>query len=149
VLTYLPKGREDFYGAATIHQLAKDMPDVEFLAVGGDGDDAPSSPNLRFLGRVEDMPEIYRKTSVLVRLTQHDGLPKMLLESMAMGRNVVWSFPFPHCLQAKTTKEAAKALLQLRRTGTPNLAGARYVISEFGPDRIIPRLADTIRRLLE
>ena len=125
------------------------MPEVTFLAVGGEGEGASHPPNVNYLGFVDDMAALYPRVSALLRLTPHDGLPKMVLESLACGRNVIWSFPFPHCNHAKNVVDALDSLVSLRSSRKLNREGADFVKREFPFDRIANQLASTIRDVIE
>lgn len=114
VLTYLPKGYFSFYGGPTIMELARERPQYDFLVVGTDcceSGDAP--PNARFLGDVQDMERVYAASSVLIRLTPHDGLAKMPIEAMAMNRAVVYNHPFPNATLATSRAEILEVLDRL------------------------------------
>jgi len=45
------------------------------------------------------MPDIYKKCFIGLRLTPHDGLPQTVLEMGMMGRKCVWNGDFPGCYQ--------------------------------------------------
>lgn len=146
VLSYLPPAEHRFYGSELVRDLARKLPDTQFVVVGGWHDPAPPA-NVKCLGFVRDMAAVYRRCSVLVRLTPHDGLPKMLLEALAYGRNVVWSRPFPHCHVAHHPAEALELLLALRNQTHPNLEGARYVRDHYSFFDFAAMLADHMRKL--
>jgi hypothetical protein len=102
VLTYLPPGKPEFYGERTIVKLAERFPEIIFLAVAtpttNRNTEWPS--NLIPVGWVDDMAELYREITLLIRLTQHDGLSFMVLEALANGRHVIWGYPFTGVYQS-------------------------------------------------
>jgi len=99
VLVYLPStSRAKLYGLERILQVSRSLPHVSFELIGlieGRVPDAP--PNLCVQGRMADMAQVYRRTSVYWRPVGHDGLSFMSLEAMSHGRHVIWSYPFSHC----------------------------------------------------
>jgi hypothetical protein len=147
VLTYTRDGCDDLYRIADVMELAGMFPDVRFLIVGGTARESERA-NVEFLGTVSDMEGIYARTSVLLRLVQHDGLPRMVLEALARGRPVLYNGPHPHCVLVETVEEAAKALGELRTALRPNEAGREYVLKTFGGDRPARAWAEAYRTLL-
>jgi hypothetical protein len=146
VLCYLPPVEHLFYGSEIVRDLARRLPDTPFLVVGGWQDPAPP-PNLECLGFVDDMAPIYGRTSVLLRMTPHDGLPKMLLEALAFGRHVIWSHPFPHCRHARSPEEALDGLRALRFQTAANIDGAAYVQKRYSFASFAALLAQQVREL--
>lgn len=141
-LSYIPDARSDFYGASIIHQLAKDFPTTNFIIVSGEGKGVASLPNVTYLGWQEDMDKIYEGTNVLLRITKHDGLSKMVLEALARGRQVIWSQPFPYCYYARDFTEAKAALSSMQENPVINHDGIRYIKDEFNSSKIIERLVE-------
>jgi hypothetical protein len=148
VLSYWSPGRRDFYGGPTLDALADAFPDVPFLIVGTDGRGEPQHPNMKYLGRLEDLEAVYAQVSVLVRLPEHDSLSAMVLEMLGRGRQVIYSKPFPNCEYARSLDEAMSALrLCLARSET-NKAGRAYVGENFSPAAEVRRVAPFVRRAL-
>lgn len=81
------KGHEAFVRAAAL------LPDVEFVLVGGWGDDAIdhlrelAGPNVTFTGRIDDaeLVERYRTASVYVQPSRHEGFGMSVAEAMLGG----------------------------------------------------------------
>ena len=144
--TVLCKIADDWlYGSDIVIKLAKDLPDVRFLVVPGK-DIQPSwllsrsteVPNLIFLGWKDDMFEVYKQTTVLLRLTKHDGLSYMVIESLALGRQVIWSKNYlPFCYHAKSYDQIKEIILQIRKKPQLNVEGAQYVRKNFSSERLI------------
>jgi len=143
------------YGSDIILKLAKDLPDVRFLIVPGK-DIQPSwllsrvaeAPNLIFLGWKDNMFEVYRQTTVLLRLTRHDGLSYMVVESLALGRQVIWSHKYlPFCHYAESYDQVKDTILQIQRTPELNVEGAQYVRKSFGSKRLIKEIVEIYSRL--
>ena len=131
----------DLYGGSFVMRLAKDHPQWRFLIVRHFGRGLPELPNLSCLGDVPpaEMDAVYRRACVLVRMTLHDGLPRMILEALGRGLHVVWNQPFPHCHLARDYEQLCRILEGLDRSGRVNEAGSRYVAREFEPSALAER----------
>lgn len=129
---------ESFYGLPEFLQVAKTFPELSFSVLKHSGRGMGSVPgNVRFLGWIEDMGKIYRDHAILIRLTRHDGLPKMVLEALAWGRQVVYSHPFPHCQRAHNVSEVVRCLTAFQEHGIRlNLPGRRFVAEHFSRPRV-------------
>jgi len=114
ILYYLPFGRETLYTPEIISRIAEALKDVEIYVVGGGR--GPSHPNVVHIGKVErkNMPEIYKKTVVLVRYTSHDGLPLMILEALSYGRYVIFNKPLEGVIYVRNEEEVINKLEDLK-----------------------------------
>lgn len=148
VLSYWPDERKDFYGGSIVFQLAEESPDIEFqiLAASGKGETAP--PNIKFLGFRQDMSDIYSRSSVLIRIPQHDSLSAMVLEMLARGRYVIYNKKLTGCHFAGDLQEARKALLDVRHYQQPNKLGAQMVKEMFSLNKEAAALARIYTDLL-
>lgn len=140
VLAMLRPNKFEFYGGAEVLKMARAAPDIRWLIVVHDGTGLPYLPNVEYLGHVEDMDDVYRRTTVLVRLTRHDGMSNTVLESLARGRHVIWSYPMPCCRRASTAAEALPLVREAIASGALNLEGAAYVRKEFDDRKLAQRL---------
>jgi len=146
VLAYLPDSRPDFYGANIIYDLTREFPQISFYVVAGTSDVQPQLANIKYLGFVQNMDEIYEKAPVLIRITQHDGLPKMVLEALVRGNQVIYKNEFPYCYQASTYEETAICLAQIIAQDCPiNDEGHRYVLKHYAPQAAIERLISALQ----
>lgn len=136
VFVYLPETRHEFYGSDIIFQLAEEMTDINFFITRHSGKNAPFLPNIKYYPWVDDLEAIWEQTKVYIRLTKHDGLSHTVIEALARGKHVIWSYEFPYCYQAKTFKEAKYALREIFTQNQPNIGGVNYVQSEFQPFKI-------------
>lgn len=143
VLSYWADNRKAFYGGDIILELASQMPDVEFLIAGAYGKDAPVLPNVNYLGKLSNLEEIYRKTSVFLRLPEHDSLSAMVLEALARGRYVIYNKDFPYCHRADTLEHVRAKLEEIRRLTEPNRAGSEFVRERFS----LQREAESLERV--
>lgn len=151
VLAYTIEGRGDLYGLDVVLELARRRRDVRFLLVGPASiDDRPS--NVEVLGWVEDMTEIMGRTTVYLRPTAHDGLSNLVLEALAQGRYVLWTYAYPGVDPIGTIDAADRRIDELRRRHadgrlSPNHAGRSAVMESFGADAVRADLAERLSRL--
>jgi len=120
-LAMLRPNKFEFYGGKKVLEMAAAAPDINWLIVAHDGTGLPRLPNVEYLGNVEEMEPVYRRATVLVRLTAHDGIGQMVLEALARGRHVVWSHPMPHCRLARTADAALREVRAAIALDSPNL----------------------------
>ena len=88
------------------HILRERYPDLKFVLVG-DGPGKPEIENLiaryglqesvslRDFSRYDEMPDIYRRSSIFVLPSLYEGVPRTMLEAMSCGLPVIIS-DFPH-----------------------------------------------------
>lgn len=141
VLTYLPAPRREFYGESPVYAIAGAMPDVPFTVLGP-GERNPAAPaNVHFAGHVDDVAARIDASTVLLRLTEHDGASVLVLEALGRARHVVWTHAFPCVHAVNNTNEALVALRRLREAHDdgrlePNDAGRAFVRRNFSPPDI-------------
>lgn len=115
VLVYVPDVRRcELYGLDRILRVARELPQIPFELVGlvhGQIPDPPS--NLKIHGRISNLKEFYRRASAIWRPVRHDGLSYMVLEALGYGRHVLWSYPFPGCVQVTCESEARDEIVRL------------------------------------
>lgn len=147
VLVYLPEGRPEFYGSSIVFRLAKELPQIKFLIVAHAGEDIPQLPNIEYLGWI-NLETIWRQVKIYLRLTKHDGLPNMVIEALARGKRVIWSYQYPFCHQARNFEEARDALKDLLWQNQPNVEGMQYVRCEFEPSKMAQNYRDVYLKVL-
>ncbi len=152
VLAYAGEGREDFYGVPALCELARSFPSVPFRLCGG-GRLGPGAPaNVEALGRLDPgaMEALYERSSVLVRLAEHDGLSKMVLDALARGREAVWNHPFEGARLA-AGMEAARGILGEIFSAPPRLneRGWAPLRGPYSPAAVAARAEALYRSLLD
>lgn len=143
VLSYWDKLLRDFYRMPDVLKIAAQFPDVDFYVVGDDGSGVAAPSNVKFMGRLPSLSDIYPKISVYLRLVEHDSLSAMVLEAMARGRYVVYSEEFPFAQRAQTVEQAVTALKQVLSATLPYEQGAEYIRTNFS----LQEQAEELRRL--
>jgi len=135
ILVYLPEGREEFYGGSIAFGLAEELPDLRFLIVGNSGKGMPQLANIEFLGWV-NLSTVWKRVKVYLRLTKHDGQAGMVLEALARGKQVIWSYEYPFCHQARTIEQARVALKDILDNNQPNTQAMDWAQRTFDPSKI-------------
>lgn len=137
VLAYLPEGREAFYGWQQIKFLATHFPNIPFFIVANNGieeNDIPSNIEFRGFLPHSELETLYSQISILLRLTEHDGLPVMMLEAQGMGRKVIHYNNFPFALRPADKSDQALLELFSGLVSTPpklDTAAKEYVDKTF------------------
>jgi len=147
VLSYVPKNRWDFYHGDLITELSVKMPDVDFHILAA-GKESSGRPNLYFYDFVDDTTPFYKKCSVLLRITTHDGLPKMVLEALSYGRQVLWNEAFPNCFTVKNSAECIKVLEKLKLDCSLNTEGKKFVENSYNESKIISNYYQLCQKIL-
>jgi hypothetical protein len=155
VLVYLPAiDRTELYGIDQVLSVAGLLPDVQFTLVGlPEGRLANSPPNLRYAYRVTDMASLYRQSTVVWRPVKHDGLSFMVLEGLAHGRHVLWSYPFEACVHVSNPTQAHAELRRLqemhrRKVLQINSKGIELVARHFTPECIRENILKRWREII-
>ncbi|MGE5597619.1 MAG: hypothetical protein ACM3S1_16465 [Hyphomicrobiales bacterium] len=157
VLLYLPV--DDFdrevFDIATLLRLPAALPEAAFTLVPSPPETLPGPlpPNLEARPWVHDMDALYRETTVLVRLTSHDGTSFMVLEALSRGRYAIWPFPMPGAVRARgfdEVKAVLGALLERHRRGSLGLneSGMRAIRKEFDREQLEAQLDSRLRDIL-
>ena len=140
VYTYLPQHRIQFYGWKLLERLIIDFPDVTFYILAHDGSYLPEYGNVQFVGWTNNIESYIEKSIIHLRLTQHDGLPKTILEALANGRQVIYTQKFPHCYFAQNYEEVKKSFQEIINKPELNYPGAVYIKENFNPELIRQKL---------
>ncbi len=147
-ITYIPEGREDFYGLSWVIRLAEDNQDAEFRIVAHSGRGVSAPGNMKFLGWVtpQMMRELYIGSTCVLRLTAHDALASTVLEGVSHGRYAIWTYPAPYAYCVRSYSDLSDAFGQVRRHQEPNTHWAEYVARTFDEDVIYSRWSESFRR---
>lgn len=135
VLVFLPcSSRASLYGWDFAAEVAKMLPSIQFNLVGlKPGDTVETPPNVKVHRWMNDLNPIFERTTVLWRPVRHDaGTSFMVLEALAHGRHVIYSYPHAGCIRATNSASACVEIERLRAlhdAGTLNLnhAGVEYI----------------------
>jgi glycosyltransferase involved in cell wall biosynthesis len=154
-LVYVPDTRRGhLYGLDRILQVARELPEIRFELVGlvhGSVDAPP--PNLRIYGRIPDLKEFFQRASVIWRPVRHDGLSHMVLEALGYGRHVMWTYPFPGCINVEEASDAQQQISRLHdlhRRGLlqVNWEGVEAISREYHPERLKKNILARLEQIL-
>jgi hypothetical protein len=155
VLCYVPNAQKaPLYGWDEIVEVARLLPDVQFHIVGLQHGTLRATLNVKFTGWVRDLAPHLRAASVLWRPVKHDGLSFMVLEALAQGRDVIYSYPFDGCIFANGTESAAARIAELQRKHaagqlTLNQAGVDSIRASYAPDIVRGNLLRRWEHIIE
>lgn len=151
VLSYIGKGREEFYGYEIIKASAKANPDIDFHIIGIDGKNLDKIENIYFYGWITDqeVKRIMKSSPIFVRLTQHDGNSLAVAEALSYGCEVIWSYPFKKCYLANSIDELNQNILDLSqkiklRNYEPNFDNIKFVKENYIKKQVIGNYIKTI-----
>lgn len=151
VITYLPEGKEDFYGIDYVKYAAQNYPNIQFYVVGNNNDTI-NLKNVKFLGKItqEEMSSLYDKTTILMRLPKHDGLSLMLLEALIKGKEVLYCYDFPYTRHIENKEQLDIAMKDIiSKNPYFNEDGHKYILENYSIDIIKEKLYNTLVSILE
>ena len=157
VLMYCPREEayREVFDLETMLRLPPEFPDAKFYLVASPPESLPGPlpENLEALPWVEEMDAMYRKSTVLVRLTHHDGQSFMVAEALSRGRYVIWTHPMGGCIQARTFEEVVAAIRQVKERHddgslSTNLEGRRAATGLYGKSRPLMDIDERLRILV-
>jgi len=128
IMIYMPGGRKEFYRIDLVERVIASNPDLEFIVVADHTHALALYPNVESLGWVTDMRAQYNRAGCVLRMTAHDGLPRMLMEALLRGLYAIYSWPLEGCWQARTPEEVGSALARYRQMREPNMDGREAVL---------------------
>ena len=144
VLVYVPTiERASLYGLDRVLEVADTLRNVEFTLMGLQrGETLKGPPNLKVYNRVDTLAPYIEQASVIWRPVRHDaGISFLVLEALAQGRHVLYSYPFPSCIHvttAATARGEIERLLNLHESKALflNEGGIRTIAQDFTPERV-------------
>lgn len=98
-VSYIAKGKEEFYGINQLLKLADAFPTTGFHIVGTNGSGFTNKNNVKFYGWLpqQDFKKLRTIHPIFIRLTKHDGCSLSVIEALAEGNEVLWNYPHPKC----------------------------------------------------
>jgi hypothetical protein len=148
VLAYLPKPRWQFYKGDMIMQIAGLLPEIDFHVLSS-GNISNKPLNVSTYDFIEDMDAAYKRSNVLLRITEHDGLAKMVLEALSYGRHVIWSSPFPYAHLVDSVEKSITTIKSLKNNPDYNLEGKKFVELNYNPVNICSDYSNMCKQIVE
>ena len=87
-----------------------------------------------------NMDEIYSQSSLLIRLTKHDGFSSMVLEALSYGRNIIWTYDIPNVKHIKLDRDNLFDIIDEVKKYGYNLQGENWVKKNFNFSSFINNL---------
>ncbi|WP_457641500.1 hypothetical protein [Persephonella sp.] len=150
VLTYIGKGKEDFYGIKDFIKLALDFPHIKFKIAGIESyKNLPT--NIKCLGWIDMITELQNST-VFIRNTKHDGLAFSVIEALGLGRIVFRNYRFPF-VEYFSTYEELKNLLEKTYTKYKqkklniNFDAIDFVRINFNKNKILSDIIEVLTKV--
>jgi hypothetical protein len=135
--------RASLYGLDRILEVADAFRFVDFTLVGlRPVETLTGPPNLKIYNQARTLVPYIARATVIWRPVRHDaGTSFMVLEALAQGRHVLYSYPFSSCIQVTTAAAACQELKRLlslhdSKALCLNHAGMRTIAEEFTPQRV-------------
>jgi hypothetical protein len=156
VLTYIPDQRWAFYGGKQLVTAARRLPQARFVVTAGKGKWLRDRPaNLEFLGWRDDMVELYKGSTAVLRLAEHDALGCTVVEGLAMARHVIYNYPVPFTTRVSFDDiDAIVAAISKLQTDNDagrlslNMEGRRWAVAAFDEVQLVSALCEALARRL-
>jgi len=134
ILTYIPKGKEDFYGFDFIIKAAIKFPQYEFQISANEGEYENMPSNVKFLGWVNDINKYINECFLYIRSTKHDGLPTSVMQALAKAKHVLSSHRVPFTDEVRL-ENIEKSFLKTEM----NYNGRKYILENYSKDQLIEK----------
>lgn len=95
VANYINPTQREMYLEEFVTLVAKAMPDVDFVFFGDKSRAGYVSDNIEYIGW-QPMDEVIKRSSCLIRMVAHDGLPHGPIQFLSAGRKVISNYKFKH-----------------------------------------------------
>lgn len=109
IVTYIPESRQDFYGASFIASLARILPNDYIIIVIGSKklNNFEMRSNIKHLGFLpyDELIDTLSESEILLRVTEHDGLPKMIIEAWMLQTIVLFNHPLEGAIPVKAPED--------------------------------------------
>lgn len=111
VAVYMPSRKTEFYHWRDIKNIARLCPDVKFI-VYGNKRTIPTSgiKNIELRGWVKDTRKIFQDCNCLLRLLDHDGYSKSVIEAVCHDRYVISNQPYPKLCHLQSVRMIARKI---------------------------------------
>ncbi|MBU4486396.1 MAG: hypothetical protein KKD38_05660 [Candidatus Delongbacteria bacterium] len=132
ILSYIPEGKEDFYGYDFIKTAAENLLEFRFKIIGHRGIGLERTDNIQFCGWVNDVDFYLDECFVYIRNTKHDGLPNLVLQSLLRGKHVLYPHKFPNTIDVNMDN-----LKNILNQNELNLKGREYIKANYSKERLL------------
>jgi len=150
--SYVPTGKEYFYGLDKLLKAFKKLPDIKLFIYGTDGVGFENIDNVFYKGWMPsaDYKKEISNHSIFIRLTEHDGYSMSVLEALGNGSEVIWNHPLENCHYVAGDHDdllhkmnEIKSLFNKRNLAR-NHEGEIWVRQHLSPEKILRNFIDRI-----
>lgn len=96
VACYIPSQKPGFYNFGAFKMIAQRLPGINFILYGNKEPLECNLENVDDRGWVNGTRKVVEDSNCLLRLTDHDGFPKSIIEFMKAGRYVITNHDYPY-----------------------------------------------------
>ena len=144
VLTYIGKGKEEFYGIDTLIEVANVLDDIEFKIAGIDSYNKELPDNIKLLGWI-DMDKEFQNSVCYIRNAKHDGLAFSLLEALGYGKIVFYNYKFPYTNYFANSDGLIKQIQNVKNQFDKNKLDINhkaidFIKTEYSKDKVLGNL---------
>ena len=86
---------------------------------------------MKYLGFQKNVYPWIDQSNVMVRMTKHDGLARLIVECFSRGRHVIFSRDFPGAIKAANYAEVCQSIKKLMVNPTINDKGIAVLKEKF------------------
>lgn len=134
VANYINPTQREIYQEKLMTDVAKSMPDVQFLFFG-DKTKTGVDGNIIYGGWMP-IEDVIKKSSCIIRMVQHDGLPHSPLQFMTAGRRVISNYKFKYFDNAQVdNKSIIEAIREVQKNPTVDEKASDYWRKELDHDK--------------
>ena len=147
ILVYMPTNRKDFYNFTLICKLIERFSNVKFIVVADESHSLKKYSNVVSLGWVDDMSKVWPHVGCLLRLTEHDGLPRMVIQALRRCKYVIYSWPLYGCWHVWCFEDCVKYIFKFLNKKDCNKDGPialKHILGEVSPEQ---RYVQTIEHI--
>lgn len=132
VMIYLPDGRHDFYNRQLMAAVIESNPDLPFCVVADESHSLAAYSNVQSIGWVPDLEGIWPDVGVVLRITEHDGLSRTVVEALVRGRIVIHNQHVPGVWYANDLPSVNACLQRFRQSIGDNRHGRAALLAYLG-----------------
>lgn len=152
VYSYIAEGKEEFYGLDVLLPIFEKFPEIEFKIFGTNGKSYPKFANVTYYGWVDNdtYQDISIHTPIFIRLTEHDGYSRSVLEALSFGNEVIWNMKnemchFVHRDSIEVESKLSEVIQRLKnRELSNNTDNINWVKQNLSKSKIIPNFISMI-----
>jgi len=153
ILTYFGKGREVFYGWERVKELANALPEIRFNIVGTELHNEDIPENVAVHGWVKNMQELTNRCTLILRLTDHDGFANTVLEALANGRYVLFTYQASGVKKSEGFENDLKWIQSLvvkhsRSELNLNEEGRKFILNNFESKLVLTKMREYISSII-